>query len=94
MIKNVGIIGAGTMGSGIAQVAATADCKVKIFDLNQDALDKAKTALEKILNRLIEKGRIDAVESYRAAILKGDAPPETLDRLATLESEEAVTTLR
>ena len=55
MIKNVGIIGAGTMGSGIAQVAATADCKVKIFDLNQDALDKAKTALEKILNRLIEK---------------------------------------
>ena len=65
MIKNVGIIGAGTMGSGIAQVAATADCKVKIFDLNQDALDKAKTALEKILNRLIEKGRIDAVEKNR-----------------------------
>ncbi len=65
MIKNVGIIGAGTMGSGIAQVAATADCKVKLFDLNQDALDKAKTALEKILNRLIEKGRIDAVEKNR-----------------------------
>ncbi len=65
MIKNVGIIGAGTMGSGIAQVAATADCKVKIFDLNQEALDKAKTALEKILNRLIEKGRIDAVEKNR-----------------------------
>ncbi|WP_327017916.1 3-hydroxyacyl-CoA dehydrogenase NAD-binding domain-containing protein [Croceibacter atlanticus] len=65
MIKNVGIIGAGTMGSGIAQVAATVDCKVKIFDLNQDALDKAKTALEKILNRLIEKGRIDATEKNR-----------------------------
>lgn len=65
MIKNVGIIGAGTMGSGIAQIAATANCKVKIFDLNQDALDKAKTALEKILNRLIEKGRIDATEKNR-----------------------------
>jgi len=65
MIKNVGIIGAGTMGSGIAQVAATADCKVKLFDLNQEALDKAKVALEKILNRLIEKGRIDAVEKNR-----------------------------
>ena len=38
--------------------------------------------------------RIDAVESYRAAISKGDAPPETLDRLAALESEEAATTLR
>ena len=65
MIKNVGIIGAGTMGSGIAQVAATADCKVKLFDLNQEALDKAKAALEKILNRLIEKGRIDATEKNR-----------------------------
>lgn len=65
MIKNVGIIGAGTMGSGIAQVAATADCKVKLFDLNQEALDKAKAALEKILNRLIEKGRIDAAEKNR-----------------------------
>lgn len=65
MIKNVGIIGAGTMGSGIAQVAATADCKVKLFDLNQEALDKAKAALEKILNRLIEKGRIDTAEKNR-----------------------------
>lgn len=65
MIKHVGIIGAGTMGSGIAQVAATADCKVKLFDLNQEALDKAKSALENILNRLIEKGRIDATEKNR-----------------------------
>ncbi len=53
------------MGSGIAQVAATADCKVKLFDLNQDALEKAKVALEKILNRLIEKGRIDTAEKNR-----------------------------
>ena len=57
-IKRVGIIGAGTMGSGIAQVASTAGCKVKLFDLNQDALDKAKTSLEKIMTRLVEKGRV------------------------------------
>ena len=62
---NVGIIGGGTMGSGIAQVAATAGCKVKLFDTNQAALDKAKAALEKILARLIVKGRIDADESKR-----------------------------
>ncbi|WP_460219875.1 3-hydroxyacyl-CoA dehydrogenase NAD-binding domain-containing protein [Psychroserpens sp. MEBiC05023] len=62
---NVGIIGSGTMGSGIAQVAATADCKVKLYDTNQGALDKAKTTLEKILSRLIEKGRIDANEKQR-----------------------------
>ncbi|WP_405211020.1 3-hydroxyacyl-CoA dehydrogenase NAD-binding domain-containing protein [Dokdonia sp. Asnod2-E02] len=65
MINNIGIIGAGTMGSGIAQVAATAGCDVKLFDVNQEALDKAKAALEKVLKRLIEKGRIDASEKDR-----------------------------
>lgn len=62
---NVGIIGSGTMGSGIAQVAATAGCKVKLYDTNTKALDKAKSALEKILSRLIEKERIDANEKSR-----------------------------
>ncbi|WCO02188.1 3-hydroxyacyl-CoA dehydrogenase NAD-binding domain-containing protein [Psychroserpens ponticola] len=62
---NIGIIGSGTMGSGIAQVAATAGCKVKLYDTNQAALDKAKASLEKILARLIEKGRIDTAEKKR-----------------------------
>jgi len=62
---NVGIIGGGTMGSGIAQVAATSGCKVKLYDTNQNALDKAKAALEKILSRLIVKGRIDTAEKSR-----------------------------
>ncbi|MEP5254540.1 MAG: 3-hydroxyacyl-CoA dehydrogenase NAD-binding domain-containing protein [Winogradskyella arenosi] len=64
-INRVGIIGSGTMGSGIAQVAATSGCTVKLYDTNQAALDKAKVSLEKILNRLIEKGRIDAAEKNR-----------------------------
>jgi 3-hydroxybutyryl-CoA dehydrogenase len=62
MIKKVGIIGSGTMGSGIAQVAATAGCMVKIFDTRNDALVKAKALLEKIMIRLIEKGRINSEE--------------------------------
>ncbi len=61
----VGIIGSGTMGSGIAQVAATAGCIVKLYDTKQAALDKSKAALEKILNRLIQKGRIDEAEKER-----------------------------
>lgn len=65
MINKVGIIGSGTMGSGIAQVAATSGCKVKLYDTNQAALDQAKSALEKILSRLIEKGRIDSEEKNR-----------------------------
>ncbi len=55
MIKNVGIIGSGTMGSGIAQVAAAAGCLVTLFDVHQQALDSAKQSLEKITNRLVER---------------------------------------
>ena len=62
---NVGIIGSGTMGSGIAQVAATAKCNVVIYDLNKAALDKSKASLEKVMLRLIEKGKIDSAESKR-----------------------------
>ncbi|MCK8521421.1 3-hydroxyacyl-CoA dehydrogenase NAD-binding domain-containing protein [Aquimarina sp. D1M17] len=61
----VGIIGSGTMGSGIAQVAATAGCDVKVFDTNTQALEKSKSALEKVLSRLVEKGRIDEGEKKR-----------------------------
>ena len=65
MIKNVGIIGAGTMGSGIAQVAATAGCHVILYDTQEEALQNAEKALDKILSRLIEKGRIDGDEKQR-----------------------------
>lgn len=60
---NVGIIGSGTMGSGIAQVAATAECKVVLFDLNHEALEKAKAALNKIMGRLVEKGRMSSADA-------------------------------
>jgi len=64
-IRRIGVIGSGTMGSGIAQVAATAGCIVKVFDVNSQALEKSKEALEKILSRLVEKGRIDTSEKKR-----------------------------
>lgn len=61
----VAVIGSGTMGSGIAQVAATSGCQVKLFDLNNEALIKSKISLEKVLDRLIEKQKIDAAEKNR-----------------------------
>lgn len=64
-IEKIGIIGAGTMGSGIAQVAATAGCQVKLFDLNAGQLKSAKESLMKILSRLVEKSRIDESEKNR-----------------------------
>ncbi len=65
MIKNVGIIGSGTMGAGIAQVAATAGCSVKLYDTKTQALEKAKADLEKIMDRLVEKGKFDSEEKER-----------------------------
>lgn len=62
---NVAVIGSGTMGSGIAQVAATAGCKVKIYDTNADALSRSKSSLESTLMKLVEKGKIDAAENQR-----------------------------
>jgi 3-hydroxybutyryl-CoA dehydrogenase len=56
MIK-VGVLGAGTMGSGIAQVAATAGHQVTLVDVNEPQLEKAKQSLTKILMRLVEKGK-------------------------------------
>ncbi len=64
-MKKIAIIGAGTMGSGIAQVAATAGCSVKLYDLKLEVLQNAKNSLEKILDRLVEKGRIDEKEKER-----------------------------
>jgi 3-hydroxybutyryl-CoA dehydrogenase len=55
----IGILGSGSMGSGIAQVAATAGHEVILFDKNKEALTRASEKLQKILNRLVEKGRMD-----------------------------------
>ena len=61
----VGIIGAGAMGSGIAQVAATSGHEVLVFELNEKVVDKSKQNLEKVLSRLIEKRKIDEAEKNR-----------------------------
>ena len=58
----IGIIGSGSMGAGIAQVAASADCQVKIYDQSKEVCEKALIKLDKILKRLIEKGKIDDIK--------------------------------
>lgn len=59
----IGVLGSGSMGSGIAQVAATAGHEVYLYDNNPDALTRASQKLQKILNRLVEKGRMDDAEA-------------------------------
>jgi 3-hydroxybutyryl-CoA dehydrogenase len=62
-MKKIGIIGAGAMGSGIAQVAATAGHSVVLLDTNTAMLEKSTKALEKVMARLVEKSKISAEES-------------------------------
>ncbi len=63
MSQLISVIGAGTMGSGIAQVAASNGCQVTIVDSSQPALENSKSKLKSILNRLVEKGKINEEQS-------------------------------
>jgi len=56
--KQIGVVGAGQMGSGIAQVIATKGVEVFIFDVSTDQLKKARSGIEKSLGKLKEKGKI------------------------------------
>jgi len=58
-IKKIGIIGAGTMGTGIAQVAATSGFEVFLCDTAQEYLERSLKGVEKSLSKLIEKGKIE-----------------------------------
>ena len=62
-MKQVGIIGGGAMGSGIAQIAATAGCKVILFDTKPEALELSKEKLTKIMDRLVEKEKLNLTEA-------------------------------
>lgn len=81
----VGIIGAGTMGSGIAQVAASANCQVFLFDTKSEALIKSQDKLAKIMNRLIEKGRLTPLA---ARTLQSNI--EYVDNLEALADSELI----
>lgn len=58
MIKNVTVIGAGTMGNGIAHVFAQNGFKVNLVDISREQLDKALSTIEKNLDRQLTKGAI------------------------------------
>jgi 3-hydroxybutyryl-CoA dehydrogenase len=61
-IKTIAVIGAGTMGQGIAQVCASSGFKVFIYDTQSDIITKCINAIRKNLDGLVEKGKVTAEE--------------------------------
>jgi 3-hydroxybutyryl-CoA dehydrogenase len=62
MIRTVGVIGAGTMGSGIAQVFAQAGFSVVVQDVAQPALDRGRGVIDKSLAKFVEKAKLSAAD--------------------------------
>ncbi len=76
---DVGIIGAGTMGSGIAQVCAMAGHQVVMFDVNGDALSKALKNIESNLDKGIARGKVS--EEQKVATLKNITTSPNLEEV-------------
>ena len=71
-IRRIGVVGAGQMGAGIAQVAAQSGFEVQLLDVSQDRLDAAMGKIRQSLGRLVERGA-----------LHGHEVEPTLGRIAT-----------
>jgi len=76
-IKSIAVIGAGTMGLGIAQVGAMNGFQCILFDISTDMLEKAAKQIEKNLNKAIEIGKLD--EAGKVATLKNLSYVEKLE---------------
>ena len=65
-VKTIGVVGAGTMGAGIAQVAAQSGFGAVLFDIDPGVLGAAQNQISRFINRSAEKGRITAEEAAAA----------------------------
>ncbi len=68
-VERVAVIGAGTMGSGIAQVSATSGFHTTLIDISAEALTRAKQSIQQSVEKLFSKGKID--ETARQNALEG-----------------------
>src|SRR6201987_4856485 len=86
-IKKVGVLGCGLMGSGIAQVAATAGFDVTVLEVEQKFLDKGFAGIEKSLAKFAEKGTIKESPQAIRTRLKGTTNKQDLaDRETVIEA--------
>lgn len=76
-MKNIAVIGAGTMGNGIAHTFAQSGYKVQLVDISQESLDRGMNTISKNLDRMVAKERITAIEKQ-----------QTLDNITTFTNLE------
>jgi 3-hydroxybutyryl-CoA dehydrogenase len=82
-IARIGVVGAGTMGSGIAQTFARSGFDVRLTDAAPGALERARATIEKSLAKFVEKQTMSAAD--RDAALARLSPAATLDALADVD---------
>jgi len=82
-IRTIGIVGAGTMGNGIAQVFAQHGFAVILIDVAQPMLDRARGSIEKSLEKFVEKNRLTAAD--RDATLARLKMSTALDQLIAVD---------
>ncbi len=82
-IKKIGVVGAGTMGNGIAQVFAQAGFDVRLCDAIPAAVERARMTIEKSLGKFVEKGKLTTAD--RDAALGRLSTGSTLDALADVD---------
>ena len=82
-IQRIGVVGAGTMGNGIAQVFAQAGLDVRLCDTIPAALDKARVTIEQSLAKFVEKGKLSAAD--RDIAVTRISTTSNLDALAEVD---------
>ena len=83
MLKTIGVIGAGTMGNGIAQVFAQSAFSVKLYDVSGPAVERAMGTIAKSLGKFVEKQKMSA--SDRDAALGRLSPTTSLDEFSDVD---------
>jgi 3-hydroxybutyryl-CoA dehydrogenase len=81
--RMIGIVGAGTMGSGIAQLAAQRGFRVCLYDMSDELVNKGLSRIAASLSRLVEKGKL--TESERDTVLSNIEAASDLNRLQDAE---------
>src|SRR4026209_1888691 len=83
-IRRIGVIGAGTMGNGIAQVFAQSGFEVELVDAAAPALERARLTIEKSLGKFVEKGKLSAAD--RDAALGRPDTTTSVDAVAAADT--------